>query len=70
MTPREAMGLKIARQRKHLRMSQEELAEKTGLARVNISRIENGRYSPGLDILAKIADALGCELDIAEKSPD
>lgn len=40
-----------------------QLAEKSGVTRTNISRIENGKYSAGLDVLSKLAQALGKSLD-------
>jgi len=44
-------------------VSQYKLAELTGLAPGNIARIETGKYSTGIDLLSKIGDALGYELD-------
>jgi len=43
------------------------LAEFTGLKQQNVSRIELGRYSTGIDVLGKIADALDCSIDFIEK---
>jgi DNA-binding XRE family transcriptional regulator len=58
------IGDKIKMYREKLNMSQQELADKTGLKRENIARIESGKYSTGQDILSKIATALGKNLDI------
>ena len=61
---RTRIGSRIKELRDLQGMSQGRLAELTGLNIPNISRIENGKYSTGLDILANIAEALGAELDI------
>ena len=44
-------------------MSQRELAEKTGMTEVSISRYVSDVRSPNLKALMKIADALGCTID-------
>lgn len=46
------------------RMTQKELAEKTGIRQSNISRIENGSSSPTVETLARIAAGLGKRLKI------
>ena len=43
-------------------LSQKQLSEKTGISQANISKIENGHYIPSIDILKRIADALGKRL--------
>jgi transcriptional regulator with XRE-family HTH domain len=40
-------------------LSQEQLAERSGLSTITISFIEQGRRKPQLKTLEKIADALG-----------
>lgn len=50
--------------RKEKKLSQEDIATLTGIARPNISRIENGKYDPTLEILTKLALALGMRLEI------
>ena len=47
--------------RKMMGLSQMEVAEKSHVTRQNISRIELGRYSPGVDVIQRIEDALGIE---------
>jgi transcriptional regulator with XRE-family HTH domain len=42
-------------------VTQRVLAEKTGIARPNIARLEAGRHSPTLDTIGRIARALGVE---------
>lgn len=47
----------LAREAAHL--SQEQLAEKSGVSRITISRIETGRISPSLKTLSRLAQAMG-----------
>ncbi len=48
-------------------MTQEDLAEKVGVSRVYIGYVEQGRNTPSLEILDKIAKALKVRLsDIIE----
>lgn len=63
---RRRIGQRIRQIREQSGMTQDDLAEKTGLKRPNISRIESGRYNTGQDILSKIALALGKRLDIVD----
>jgi transcriptional regulator with XRE-family HTH domain len=64
MQTREDFGKRIATLREEKNMSQQELAELTGITQSNISRIEQGKYSVGFDILVKIAEAMGKKIDI------
>jgi len=50
--------------RKELNITQEELAERSGIKQSNISRLERGTYNPSLSSLKKIAKGLGKELHI------
>jgi transcriptional regulator with XRE-family HTH domain len=49
--------------RKELNLTQAQLAEKAGVTQGAISMIERGERVPSLDVLVKIADALGCKID-------
>lgn len=60
---RTRIGRRITEIRTGLGWTQEQLAERTGLAQSNIARIEAGRYSSRLDTLALIAEAFGCKVD-------
>lgn len=60
------IGQRIRQLREEAGMTQDQLAEQTGLLRPNINRIENGKYSTGQDILSKIAAVLGKKLDIVD----
>ena len=48
--------------RKDAGLSQKQLSEKTKIPQSNISKIENGHYIPSIEILKRIADALGKRL--------
>ena len=63
MNDRERIGKRIAQLRMEAGISQYKLADLTGISQGNIARIETGKYSTGIDILSKIGDALGYELD-------
>lgn len=51
-----------ARQEQHL--TQQELADKTGIDRSDISKLENGSANPSLRTLKRLADGLGMQLQI------
>jgi transcriptional regulator with XRE-family HTH domain len=70
MTDRERIGQRIAALRKERGLSQQELAEMTGLKQQSVARIETGRFSTGIDILGNIADALGGSVEIIETSTE
>lgn len=65
---RKRIGKRIAEIRKIKGISQAKLAEITGMTPGNIARIELGKYSTGIDILSKIAEGLGYQLDFIKKS--
>jgi putative transcriptional regulator len=44
-------------------MTQQELADKTGVTRQTIVAIENGKYSPTLELAFRIAHVFGVSLD-------
>ena len=50
--------------RNSLNITQNQLAEKSGVTQSNISKIENGSYRPSISTLKKIANALGKRLVI------
>jgi len=58
ITPQE-IGNRIKKIRKANKLTQNELAIKTGIERPNITRIELGKHYPDLETLEKISDALG-----------
>ncbi|MCL2222525.1 MAG: helix-turn-helix transcriptional regulator [Oscillospiraceae bacterium] len=54
----------IATTRNSLDVTQNQLAEKSGVSQSNISKIESGNYHPSIATIKKIADALGKRLII------
>ncbi|GAA4593251.1 hypothetical protein GCM10023194_57120 [Planotetraspora phitsanulokensis] len=56
---RRQFGLRLREIREEHDLTQERLGELAGLDRKTINRIENGMYSPRLDNIFQIADALG-----------
>ena len=64
LRPRYEAVAQIIRARKEQNMTQEELARRIGTQKSNISRLESGNYNPSLDMLIKIAKALGKNLNI------
>ena len=50
--------------RKEKKMTQEQLAQRTGISRPNISRFESGNYNPSLEMMVRIAEALEMNLNI------
>lgn len=61
---RKRIGKQIKDMRLKQKMEAKKLAELTGIDAANICRIEQGSYSVGYDILAKIALALGARLEL------
>ncbi len=61
-SPQVAFGLKIKELRGELLLTQEELAEKSGVFRTYMSRIESGRANPTLTMLYVLASALDVEV--------
>ncbi len=53
---------RIKKYRGDLGLTQEDLAEKVGVSRVYIGYVEQGRNTPSLEILEKIAKALKSRL--------
>lgn len=60
------IGLRIRELRKEKNIEARMLAQAVNIDAANLSRIEQGRYSVGLDILAKIALALGAKVELAD----
>lgn len=64
---RTRIGNKIRQIRKEKGIEAKDLARLTNIDAANLSRIEKGKYSVGLDILSKLASALGHHIDIVPK---
>lgn len=67
LKPRYEIISQIVEARKEKNMTQEQLAQKVGTQKSNISRLESGNYNPSLDLLIKVARCLGKELMVQIK---
>ena len=56
------VGLIIAKKRKELGLSQEELAERVGISQESLSRMEKGAIAPKFERLQAFADAFNCQV--------
>ncbi|MGX7827709.1 helix-turn-helix transcriptional regulator [Actinokineospora sp. 24-640] len=54
----------------HGQMTQAELAERVGVTRQTVIAIEQGRYSPSLEMAFQIARAFGVALDDVFQYPE
>jgi len=54
----------------HGELTQAELAERVGLTRQTIIAIEQGKYSPSLEVAFQIAQVFGVALDDVFQYPD
>ena len=52
-----------------LDITQQTLADAVGVSRAHIAAIEGGRANPSLDLVARIAERLGIELDLVARPP-
>jgi transcriptional regulator with XRE-family HTH domain len=55
----DTINSRIKRARQAAGLTQQQLADKSGIHRVSIANIERGLWEPGLDSIRCIADALG-----------
>lgn len=61
---RERIGAKIRQLRENKGIEAKQLASLANIDAANLSRIEQGKYSVGLDILTRIAHVLGVKVDL------
>ncbi len=62
MTPANLLAHRIAQLRRMHGLTQAQLANRSGIQRPIISRIERGIHEPTFTTLIRLASALGCEL--------
>ena len=65
LKPRYELIAQIIDARSQLNITQEELAQRAGTQKSNISRFESGSYNPTLDFVTKIARSLDKEIHIS-----
>lgn len=63
---RTRIGNRIRQIREERGIEARDLAKLAGIDAANLSRIENGKYSVGIDILSKITASLGKKLDLVD----
>jgi transcriptional regulator with XRE-family HTH domain len=68
--PRKALGLRIKQLRAEYPLTQEELADRCGLFRTYMSRIESGLANPTLTVLHTLARGLDTEIGVLLTAPD
>ena len=51
-------------------MTQQDIADTTGMCRANVSRIEQKKYTPTLEVLMRYANALGYEIELSLKEKE
>jgi transcriptional regulator with XRE-family HTH domain len=64
MLNKKTLGAIIKQKRNEAGMTQDQLSSATNLSRNYISDIENGRYTPSLNALSKIAICLDIDLNV------
>ncbi|MBO5260239.1 MAG: helix-turn-helix transcriptional regulator [Agathobacter sp.] len=53
--------------RKEEQMTQQDIADATGMKRANVARIESKKYTPTLDVIRRYAECLGLEVEVSLK---
>ena len=64
---RDRIGLRIASLRKMQGMNITQLADRAGMQRAHLSRIEAGKYAVTIETVEAIAQALGMTVDIVDE---
>ncbi|MFC5289156.1 ImmA/IrrE family metallo-endopeptidase [Actinokineospora guangxiensis] len=70
MVSQALVGQRVRRLRRVLGLGQEDFATKVGIAAGSVSKLENGRMHPTEDLVAAIADVLGCTPRFLESTAD
>lgn len=63
--PEAALMLAMVEARRKQNLTQQQLAERTGIAQTEISRIESGSRNPSIKVLQRLAEGMGMYLQIA-----
>ena len=64
MTPQEQLARHIPEKRRRLKMTQSELAQRTGTSQAAIARLETGRGNPTVNLIMRVATILNLELTL------
>lgn len=59
-----AAGKVFKQARREMGLTQQEIAEASGVKRPNIARLESGKHSPTIDMLQRVAESMGMEMEI------
>ena len=70
IAPKARIGNRIKELRKSSGIKAKDLADQTGIDAGNLSKIENGQFSVGFDLLSKIARVLGCRVDLVPEKEE
>jgi transcriptional regulator with XRE-family HTH domain len=62
MAPHERLSMRLKQIREQRGLTQEQLAEKAGVSRAYLARLEIGRHDPPLSTVEKLAKALKVKL--------
>lgn len=57
---KDAFAANLRAERARLDISQEELAERSGVSAASLIKYESGEMTPGIDKVISMAEALGC----------
>lgn len=66
MNSRIVIGNKIKNIRQKKGLTQRQLSELSGMTQTTISKIEVGKFNASIDLISKLIEPLGAELDIKE----
>jgi transcriptional regulator with XRE-family HTH domain len=58
----ERIGLRVKHYRERRRLTQEQLAERAGISRTYLARLETGKHDPTATVLEKLAKALNIKV--------
>lgn len=64
---RKAIGTLIRQSREAKGMSQRDLANQAGISSGNVANIEQGKYSPGIDIIDRLARVLEITIPVGKQ---
>ncbi len=62
------IGEAIKHRRKELKITQTHLAELAGVSHNTLYKLERGQGNPSLDVVTKVAEVLGMELNLEVKN--